>query len=58
MGLRKLLRMYLEQRGAQLGWSAEMDRKPGQMEGNQVMESCEYLGVKGVPHLRGSGEPF
>lgn len=29
-----------------------------QMEGNQVMDSCEYLGVKGVPHLRGSGEPF
>ena len=29
MGMRKLLRMYLEQRGAQLGWSAEMESKPG-----------------------------
>ena len=25
---------------------------------NQVMVSREYLGMKGVPHLRGSGEPL
>lgn len=50
--------MYLKQRAAQLGWSAEMERKPGAAGGNQVMVSREYQGVKEVPHLRGSGEPL
>lgn len=48
MGMRKLWRMYLKQRAAQLGWSAEMERKPGAAGGNQVMVSHEHQGVKGV----------
>lgn len=59
MGMRQLLRMYMEQRGAWLGWSAETERGiRSRWGGNQIMESRECLSVKRVAHWMGSGELF
>lgn len=47
MGMRKLLRMYLKQRVAQLGWSAEMKRKPGAGGGESSNGELRIPGCEG-----------